>query len=130
MSGPGLRILLVDNSESTRRMVGTILRSRKWVICGEAGDGRSGLEKFVSLRPDVVVLDLAMPDMDGIQVAKLMSSVDGTVPLVLFTFLDIQRIEGAVREAGIRAIVSKTEAWSLVRAIEDIAGEFRGFDRR
>jgi DNA-binding NarL/FixJ family response regulator len=116
-----LRILIVDDSETTRRVVGTILRSRHWTICGEAENGRTGVEKFQELKPDVVLLDLSMPDMTGIEAAQQMSAADPKVPLILFTILEIEGIGYAAREAGIRAIVPKSEAWSLVASIERIA---------
>jgi CheY-like chemotaxis protein len=118
-----LRILIVDDSETTRRVVGTILRSRHWTICGEAENGRTGVEKFQELKPDVVLLDLSMPDMTGIEAAQQMSAADPKVPLILFTILEIEGIGNAAREAGIRAIVPKSEAWSLVASIERIANQ-------
>jgi CheY-like chemotaxis protein len=123
MEPKALRILIVDDSETTRRVVGTILRSRHWTICGEAEDGRSGLEKFQKLKPDVVLLDLSMPDMTGIEAAQQMSSADPAVPLILFTILEIEGIGNAARKAGIRAIVSKSEAWNLIPNIERVADE-------
>ena len=109
-----LRILIVDDSETTRRIVGTILRSRHWTICGEAEDGRTGVEKFQELKPDVVLLDLSMPDMTGIEVAQQISAADPTVPLILFTILEIEGIGDTAQQAGIRRIVPKSEAWSRV----------------
>jgi two-component system chemotaxis response regulator CheY len=123
MEPKALRILIVDDSETTRRVVGTILRSRHWTICGEAENGRTGLEKFQKLKPDVVLLDLSMPDMTGIETAQQMSSADPTVPLILFTILEIQGIGKAARKAGIRAIVPKSEAWNLIPNIERVADE-------
>jgi two-component system, chemotaxis family, chemotaxis protein CheY len=123
MEPKALRILIVDDSETTRRVVGTILRSRHWTICGEAENGRSGLEKFQKLKPDVVLLDLSMPDMTGIETAQQMSAADPTVPLILFTILEIEGIGNAAREAGIRAIVPKSEAWNLIPNIERVADE-------
>src|SRR6266436_7833422 len=76
-----LRILIVDDSDVTRRVLGVILRSREWTVCGEAEDGWSGVKKFNELKPDLVLLDLAMPDMDGIEAARLMSGSDPTVPI-------------------------------------------------
>ena len=80
MGPKALRILIVDDSETTRRVVGTILRSRHWTICGEAEDGRTGVEKFQKLKPDVVLLDLSMPDMTGIETAQQMSAADLQFP--------------------------------------------------
>ena len=80
MEPQALRILIVDDSETTRRVVGTILRSRHWTICGEAEDGQSGVKKFHQLKPDVVLLDLSMPDMTGIETAQRMSAADLQFP--------------------------------------------------
>jgi two-component system chemotaxis response regulator CheY len=123
MKSATLRILIVDDSEISRRITGTILRSRHWTICGEAEDGRAGIEKFQKLKPDVVLLDLSMPDMTGIEAAQQMSSADPAVPLILFTILEIEGIGDAAREAGIRTIVSKREAWNLIGNIERIANQ-------
>jgi two-component system chemotaxis response regulator CheY len=120
-----LRVLIVDDSETTRRIVGTILRSRQWTVCGEAEDGHSGVKKFQSLKPDVVLLDLSMPDINGIEAAKLMSAANPRVPLILFTILEIEGIEDEAREAGIRAIVPKNEAWNLIGSIESLVNESR-----
>ena len=113
-----LRILVVDDSEVTRRILRTLLGSRHWIICGEAENGWSGIKKFQDLKPDAVVLDLAMPDINGIEAARRMSSSDPTVPLILFTILEIDGIEFAAKRAGIHAIVPKTEAWNLISSIE------------
>ena len=120
-----LRILIVDDSEITRRMLGAILRSRKWTVCGEADDGVSGVQKFDQLKPDVVLLDLSMPNINGIEAAKLMSAADPTVPLILFTILEIEGIEDEARLAGIRAIVPKNEAWNLIGSIEGLVSKSR-----
>jgi CheY-like chemotaxis protein len=114
----GLRILIVDDSDVTRRILATIVRSRHWTVCGEAENGWSGIKKFQELRPDVVLLDLAMPDINGIEVARMMSGLDRSVPIILFTILDLDGIEKAARNAGIRAIVSKGECWNLLSSIE------------
>ena len=66
-----------------------------------------------------------MPDMTGIEAAQQMSVADPTVPLILFTILEIEGIGDAARKAGIRTIVPKTEAWSLIPNIELIANEAR-----
>jgi DNA-binding NarL/FixJ family response regulator len=115
-----VRVLIVDDSEITRRLLRTILRSRHWTVCGEAGNGWSGVKKFQELKPDVVLLDLSMPDINGIEAAKRMSASDSTVPLILFTILDIEGLESAAREAGICAIVPKTEVWNLIGSIESV----------
>lgn len=115
-----LRVLVVDDSETTRLILHTLLGSRDWTVCGEAENGLDGVEKFKELKPDVVVLDLAMPIMDGIEAAKLMSLSDSKIPIVLFTILGSEGMESVAKGAGIQAIVSKTEAWSLIPQIENL----------
>jgi two-component system, chemotaxis family, chemotaxis protein CheY len=100
-----------------------LVSSRRWTIWGEAEDGLSGVKKFHQLKPDVVLLDLAMPDIDGIKAAKRMSDSDPTVPIILFTICPSKGIESIAQEAGIRAVVSKTEAWNLISNIEKVTSQ-------
>lgn len=113
-----LRILIVDDSDTTRRILNTIVRSRQWTVCGEAESGWSGIRKFQELKPDLVLLDLAMPDINGIEAARVMSSLNRTVPIILFTVLNLDGLERAARNAGVHAIVSKGECWNLLTTIE------------
>lgn len=112
-----LRILIVDDSETTRRILRTIINSH-WFVCGEAENGWSGVKKFEELKPDVVILDLSMPDISGIEAAQWMTESDRTVPLILFTLLETAGIESEAKRAGIRAIVSKSQVWKLLTSIE------------
>lgn len=126
----GLRILIVDDSETTRRILRVIVRSREWTVCGEAENGRSGIRQFQKLRPDLVLIDLAMPDINGIEAARRMSLLDPTVPLILFTVLDLHGLDKAAHEAGICAIVSKAQAWDLIKSIKTAVGQVRGVDQQ
>jgi two-component system chemotaxis response regulator CheY len=118
MSTSSLQILIVDDSDVTRRILSTIVRSRHWTVCGEAEDGWSAVKKFQELKPDLVLLDLAMPDINGIEVARMMSGLDPTVPIILFTVVDLEGLQDAARRAGIFAVVSKAQCWNLLQSIE------------
>jgi CheY-like chemotaxis protein len=113
-----LRILIVDDSDATRRILGTIVRSRDWIVCGEAEDGWSGVRQFQELRPDAVLLDLPMPDINRLEAARMMSGSDPTVPIILFTAVDADGLEEAARSVGICAVVLKTQSWNLLKTIE------------
>jgi DNA-binding NarL/FixJ family response regulator len=117
-----LRVLIVDDSETTRRILRTIINSH-WFVCGEAESGWSGVKKFEELKPDVVILDLSMPDISGIEAAHWMTDSDPTVPLILFTVLETEGIESEARRAGVRAIVSKSQVWNLLTSIETAVRE-------
>ena len=121
-----LRVLIVDDSETTRRLLRAIIGSRQWSVCGEAENGLAGVKHYEDLKPDLVIIDLALPDMNGIEVAKRMSSLDPTVPLVLFTVLDMEGLEAAARQAGICQVVTKAQVWDLIRGIENAVTQYRG----
>lgn len=114
-----LRVLLVDDSQTTRRVLSAIVNSR-WTVCGVAENGKSALKKFRELKPDLVVLDLGMPDIDGLEVGRQIHAIDPNVPLVLFTLSDPWSLASAARNAGICRVISKSEAWKLLDSIEEI----------
>jgi two-component system chemotaxis response regulator CheY len=121
-----LRVLIVDDSETARRLLRSIVGSRQWSVCGEAENGLAAVQQYHDLRPDLVIIDLALPDINGIEVAKRMSSMDQTVPLVLFTALDVKGIQTAAHQAGICQVVSKGQVWDLIRGIENAVTLYRG----
>ena len=117
-----LRILIVDDSKATRRVLSALVGAR-WTVCGQAENGKLAVEKFRKTKPDLVLLDLAMPDIDGIEVGRQMHAIDPSVPLILVTLLDPWGLENAARNAGICRVVSKLEAWKLMDAIQEIISE-------
>jgi CheY-like chemotaxis protein len=124
-----VRVLIVDDSKATRRVLSAIVSSR-WTVCGQAESGESGVEMFRELKPDLVLLDLAMPDIDGIEAGRRMHAIDPSVPLIAFTLLDPWGLESAARNAGICKVVSKSEGWKLVESIEQIVSEFDSSSRQ
>ncbi len=120
-----MRILIVDDCETTRRILKVIARSRDWTVCGEAESGRSGIREFQRVKPDVVLIDLAMPDINGIEAAKRMSVLNPGVPLILFTVLNAEGLEEAAQDAGISAIVPKAQAWDLIGTVETTAQKYK-----
>jgi CheY-like chemotaxis protein len=113
-----LRIMVVEDSETTRHIIRAILETREWRICGEAKNGQEAIKQFQKLRPDVVILDLTMPDVSGIEVAARLSKIDPLVPLILFTISEVEQLYDAARGAGIYAVVSKARAWDLIGTVE------------
>src|SRR5579862_5146867 len=118
-----LRILIVDDSETTRRILRAIVQSREWTVCGEAVAGHDGITKFKELKPDLVLIDLAMPDMNGLEAATSMTKMDPDIPLILFTVLDMPALVEPARKAGIAEVVSKAQVWDLVSTIERVVAK-------
>jgi NarL family two-component system response regulator LiaR len=114
----GVRILIVDDSEVFRGGLRTMVEAQTdWEVCGEAADGVQAIQKTRQLAPDLIIIDLVMPRMSGIDAAiEILKEFPG-VPIVLLTlYLTSQLIEQA-GNIGIRATVSKTTMDCLTDAI-------------
>jgi len=80
-----------------------------WEVCGEAANGREGVEKAQVLKPDLIVLDLSMPVMNGLDAARELTRLLPDVPLVMFTNFETAHLRRQALSVGIKAIVSKTD---------------------
>ena len=107
-------ILLVDDSAIVRHAVREVFEARGYLICGEAANGKEAIEQVEKLHPDLIVLDLSMPVMNGLEAARILSSTVPDIPLILFSnFADILQ-QAEARSAGFSAVVSKDKAVSIL----------------
>jgi DNA-binding NarL/FixJ family response regulator len=107
------RILLADDHEIIRSGIKTLLAGRgPWEICGEAENGREAVEKVLSLKPDLVVLDLSMPIMNGIEAAREIRQKAPRTKIVIFSMHDSARIAEEATRAGADAYLAKTAHFS------------------
>jgi two-component system, chemotaxis family, chemotaxis protein CheY len=103
------RILIVDDSEIVRDTIRIFLSNAGFDVCGEAYDGLNALEKAQELKPDLIVLDIAMPLMDGVHAASLLKAMMPDIFVVFFTIYE-ESVCGAVASAaGVDVVISKTE---------------------
>jgi DNA-binding NarL/FixJ family response regulator len=114
----GVRILIADDHDGARAAVADIIRSagEDWSVCSEAGDGRLAVKMALEGRPDVVILDVRMPKLDGMQAAHEIRARLPGVPVVFYTLLATPRLEAAARAAGFE-VVAKPDSAELVAAI-------------
>ena len=103
----GTRVLVVDDSHFLRRCVCQALDRAGLTVVGEAADGEQALAKAAEQRPDVVLMDLRMPKMDGIRATRALHAQQPETPVVLWTGDSDVNIGAAVREAGAHAGVPK-----------------------
>jgi CheY-like chemotaxis protein len=103
-------VLVVDDHEAIRRAVRAIFQmAPEFTVCGEAANGADAVAKAQQLCPDLIVLDLSMPEMNGIEAATALKYMMPDVPLFLLTAHYSREVELAAREAGICAVFSKYE---------------------
>ena len=104
----GLRVLIVDDNPALRREIRRQLESAGLEVCGEASDGIEGLENAREVRPDLVILDVAMPRLNGIDAARELRKVQPKLPVILHTLhADIIRSQGLPE--GVSEVVAKGE---------------------
>jgi DNA-binding NarL/FixJ family response regulator len=115
------RILLVDDHEIVREGIRTLItRSRPdWEICGEARDGEEALEAVRALKPDVVILDITMPRMSGLEAAPRIARLGLGCRVLMFTMHDSDMLSREVRQAEAQGLVLKSQAArDLIRAVD------------
>ncbi|RIX28579.1 response regulator [Amnibacterium setariae] len=118
-----LRVLLVDDQELVRVGLRMVLDAAPGIeVVGEAGDGAAGVRRALDLRPDVVLMDVRMPGMDGIEATRRITEASGTVHVVLLTTFDLDEYAFGGLNAGASGFLLKDVAGDeLVRAVRTVA---------
>ena len=118
-----VRILLADDHDIVRHgLRDMISRHPGWEVCGEARDGREAVDMAAALKPDVAVVDMAMPYLDGIAATREIRIVSPATEVLVFTMHDSEDLAAAVFAAGGRGCMLKaTAVRSIVTAIETVA---------
>jgi CheY-like chemotaxis protein len=112
--GAGRTILVVDDNREIRRSISHAFLSDGFRICGEADNGRDAISLCRQLRPDIILLDLSMPILNGLQAAPELRKFAPKTPIVLFTMYGNTFQQDQVAALGIDLVVSKYEALSEV----------------
>jgi DNA-binding NarL/FixJ family response regulator len=104
------QVLLVDDNPVVRQIVRQVLEKEPELrICGEADDGKEAVHKAKLLQPDIVILDLSMPRMGGLEAAPQTRNLLPDTCLILFTLYGNEGIERVAKQAGVDAVVSKAD---------------------
>lgn len=118
-----LKILIADDHELIRE--GLKLRLEKqpgWSVCGEAANGREAVELALALKPDVAVLDISMPDLNGIEATRQIRKACPLTEVIILTMQESESLTREVLAAGARGFVLKTDTSRLiVAAVESLA---------
>lgn len=116
------RILIADDQDIILRALRTLLESNSnFKVCGTALNGSEAVIKARELRPDVIILDLAMPIMNGLEAAREIARIQPSTPVLLYTMSDLPQVRLEAASAGIREVVGKSAApHVLLDAVERV----------
>jgi len=127
-----LRILIADDHEVARRGIRAVLENHPgWTVCGEAKDGRESVELAAATRPDLVLLDIGMPNLNGLEAARQILTILPDVAILILTMHDSDNVVRAVLRAGARGYLLKSDAGrDLVAAVEALQNQRTFFTTR
>jgi DNA-binding NarL/FixJ family response regulator len=127
-----LRILLADDHEIVRRGLCALLQKHEgWEVCGEASDGREAIEMAKQLKPDVVIVDIGMPHLNGLDTTRQLLQHDINFKVIILTINDSDQIIREALDAGARGFVLKNDAArDLVSAVEALQSKRMFFTPR
>jgi two-component system chemotaxis response regulator CheY len=113
------RVLIVDDSQVMREMIGDILRNQGFMIVGEAKDGLEALDKYKKLKPDIVTMDVVMPKEHGIDAVKKIMALDKTARIIIISGLYQKTLVLEALEAGaIDYVIKPFEPSELVSTVK------------
>jgi DNA-binding NarL/FixJ family response regulator len=108
-------VLIVDDNAFIRDALHQLFNSQPdFAVCGEAENGRQAIEKAEKLFPDLIVMDLSMPLMNGIEATRVLKRLMPTVPIIVFSEYSDVFSEREAQSIGISAVVSKSEHMSVL----------------
>ncbi len=127
-----LRILIADDHEVARRGIRAVLENHPgWEVCGEAKDGRESVELAAMTRPDIVLLDIGMPNLNGLEAARQILANNPEVAILILTMHDSDNVVREVLRAGARGFLLKSDAGrDLVAAVEALQRQRTFFTTR
>ena len=118
-----LHVLIVDDHEVVRRGLRALIESHPgWEVCGEATTGREAVQKASNLKPNMVVMDIAMPELNGLEATRQILKAIPRTPVLILTVHESEQVVHEVLKAGAQGIVLKSDASrDLVAAIEALS---------
>ena len=116
----GVRILVADDHEAVRKGVCAILGTRLDIeVCGEASNGQEAIAKAHDLKPDLIILDITMPVLNGLDAARVIRLTLPELPILLLTMHEGKHIIEDAKKIGIEGFVCKSEASATLLAAVD-----------
>ena len=116
-----IRLLIVDDAPFMRRSLSKLAEERGWKVVGEAANGKEAVDQYIAIKPDIVTMDITMPEMDGIEAVKAIMALDPKARIVMCTALGQQdMVVDAVRAGAKDFIVKPFKKERVFAAIEEV----------
>jgi DNA-binding NarL/FixJ family response regulator len=117
-----VRIVVADDQEGVRkRVVATLLSRRDLEVCGEASNGREAVEKVKELNPDLVVLDITMPELNGLDAARQIRAFAPNLPILMLSVHKSRQVVEKAKKIGVKGYVTKGDAiQKLLLAVDTV----------
>jgi DNA-binding NarL/FixJ family response regulator len=113
-----VRILVADDSPAIRRCLrGLLDHHADWLVCEEASNGKEAVERCQQAKPDLIVLDFQMPEMNGLDAARLIANVSPKTPILMVTVHLSKQLSEEARKVGIRGACAKADINCVVDAV-------------
>ena len=123
-----MRVVVADDHAAVRKCVCTVLKSIAGVeICAEASNGKEAVEKALEISPDLIILDVNMPTMDGLSAAKHISKKLPLVPIIMISVGDGPEIIRAAQDAGAQGFVTRSDVPEALLGAVDAVREGKTF---
>ncbi len=114
-----MKVLIADDDAQIRRLIRIQLEAHPgWIVCAEAENGHAAVQGVRSSQPDFIILDLAMPRMNGLNAAREISQEFPGIPILLHTLYNSPILELEARKCGVQHVLPKSAGWAIVDTIE------------
>jgi CheY-like chemotaxis protein len=115
-----MKILIADDNLHIRQVLRPLIEGHEdWDVCAEAEDGVQAVNRAKQFKPDLIILDLAMPELNGIEAARQISKALPGVPILMLTLYATPLVEKEAEKVGVQRVISKSTSYMLVPAIEE-----------
>jgi DNA-binding NarL/FixJ family response regulator len=113
-----VRILVADDNPAVRNFLRSLLEQQSnWQVCNQVPTGAEALQRVKENRPDIILLDFQMPDLNGIEVAREIARLFPEIPILMVTIHPSKQLVEEARNTGIRGVCAKWDVGSIVEAV-------------
>jgi DNA-binding NarL/FixJ family response regulator len=119
-----VRIFVVDDNPSVRRYLrGALEQHVNWRVCDEARNGQDAVDRVRGVQPDVIVLDFQMPEMNGLDAARIITQLSPHIPILLVTLNISRQLTEEARKVGVRGACAKADIGSVLNGVDALLHE-------